>query len=171
MFFPLPAKIAESRIQHSNPPIANGVIIALNVLAYFFFEPFDWSVHRAASPLAILAYGFAHAGFWHLVFNMWVLWVFGNPVNRRLGNGYYALVYLGAILALGLFAYLFLSVPVVGASGAIYAVIGVAALLMPAARMTVVYAALFPLTLLIGLIKRPSTVSIGSCVGASLTSP
>ena len=45
-----------------------------------------------------MLYGFSHASFWHLLFNMWALWVFGNPVNRRLGNGYYLLAYLGTIV-------------------------------------------------------------------------
>ncbi|QDT49027.1 Rhomboid protease GluP [Symmachiella dynata] len=155
MFFPLPVQISETRLQRTQLPIANGVIIALNVVVFLLFDPLSWGVHRAASPISILGHGFAHAGFWHLVFNMWVLWVFGNPVNRRLGNGYYLLAYLGAILTLGLFAYLFLAVPLVGASGAIYAVIGIAALLLPAARMTVIYAAVFPFTILLGMISRP----------------
>ena len=86
---------------------------------------------------------------------MWVLWVFGNPVNRRLGNGLYLLVYLGCLLAVGLFARLILPVGLVGASGAIFAVITIALILMPAASIESAYLALFPLTLLLGLFHRP----------------
>ena len=86
---------------------------------------------------------------------MWVLWVFGNPVNRRLGNGLYLLVYLGCLLAVGLFARLILPVGLVGASGAIFAVITIALILMPAALIESAYLALFPLTLLLGLWNRP----------------
>ena len=67
---------------------------------------------------SVLIYGFCHFGFWHLLINMWVLWVFGNPVNRRLGNLLYLLVYLGSVVVLGLFAWLILPVQLVGSSGA-----------------------------------------------------
>ena len=81
--------------------------------------------------------------------------VFGNPVNRRLGNGLYLLVYLGCVMAVGLFARIILPVGLVGASGAIFAVITIALILMPAASIESAYLALFPLTLLLGLFSRP----------------
>jgi membrane associated rhomboid family serine protease len=86
---------------------------------------------------------------------MWVLWLFGNPVNRRLGNGFYLLAYLGTIVFLGLFARLFSSGPLLGASGAIFAVLLIFCMLMPSAVVQVGYVALLPITLLAGLIWRP----------------
>jgi membrane associated rhomboid family serine protease len=88
--------------------------------------------------------------------NMWALWVFGNPVNRRLGNAYYALVYLGAAVVLGLFARLIISTWLLGASGAIFAVIAVALVLMPRASVEIACVAVFPLTLVIGLLSKPA---------------
>jgi len=86
--------------------------------------------------------------------NMLVLWVFGNPVNRRLGNGYYLLGYLGASLTVGLVALVFRGAGA-GSSGAIFAVMAIAFLLMPAARLKISYLMLFPFTVLVGLLWRP----------------
>ena len=81
--------------------------------------------------------------------------VFGNPVNRRLGNGYYLLAYVGSILVLGLVARMFLHVSLAGSSGGLFAVIAIALILMPKARLQIGYLVLFPLTLLVGLLKLP----------------
>jgi len=106
MFFPIPLEFKYGGTK-TRLPAANAALVAINVLVYLF--GWDWPVGAGTGPLSILTYGFCHAGFWHLVLNMWVLWVFGNPVNRRLGNGRYLLVYLGCLLAVGLFARLILS--------------------------------------------------------------
>jgi len=76
--------------------------MALNVLSFVFLCLFGWSwpVGPSTGLLSVLFYGFSHAGFRHLLFNMWALRVFGNPVNRRLGNGYYLLGYLGTLLGM-----------------------------------------------------------------------
>jgi membrane associated rhomboid family serine protease len=104
---------------------------------------------------SVLLYGFSHAGFWHFALNMWALWVFGNPVNRRLGNGYYFLVYLGAILFIGIVARLLLPAQLLGASGGIFAVMVIAFMLLPSAKLAVAYLVFFPLTLIIGLFQPP----------------
>ena len=74
---------------------------------------------------------------------------------RRLGNGPYLLVYFGCLAAVGLFARIVLPVGLMGASGAIFAVIMIALMLMPAASIESAYVALFPLTLLLGFWNRP----------------
>jgi membrane associated rhomboid family serine protease len=62
---------------------------------------------------------------------------------------------MGSVLALGVFARLFCGSPLIGASGAIFAVIAIGCLLMPSAIVEVFYFALFPITLLVGLLSRP----------------
>ena len=138
-------------------PAANLGLIAANVLMYVLARLFGWCwvVGPGTSLLSVLLYGFSHWGFWHLLLNMWVLWVFGNPVNRRLGNGYYLLAYLGTIIGLGLFARICYGGSVLGASGGIFAVIMIALILMPSAILWIGYVAVFPLTLLIGLLRKP----------------
>jgi len=81
---------------------------------------------------------FLHAGWFHLIFNMLYLWIFGDNVEDALGHFRYLLFYilcgLGATLT-----HVFLSpladVPVVGASGAIAGVLGAYLLLYPRSRV------------------------------------
>src|SRR5215211_980130 len=77
--------------------------------------------------LAILVSTFMHGSFMHLAGNMLFLWVFGNNIEDRLGHVRFAVFYLaGGILAA--LAHILVepssTVPVVGASGAIAAVMG-----------------------------------------------
>lgn len=65
--------------------------------------------------------------------------VFGTPVNRRIGNGWYLTAYLGTATAIGLFVRMFVSGNMLGASGAIFAVIAVAVILMPSSIIDVAY--------------------------------
>ena len=134
-------------------PIANGLIIAANVL--LFFLGWRWFAGPDTGVFSIIGYGFSHLGLAHLIINMWVLLVFGNPVNRRVGNTNYLLAYLGTILFLGLFARLFQSDYIIGASGGVYAVIAMFAMLLPAVYVELGYIAVLPVTLLIGLFSRP----------------
>jgi len=152
MFVLIPLELKQAK-KDPAAPVVNLLLIALNVL--LFACGVYWPVGPGMGVLSILMYGFCHCGFWHLLVNMWALWVFGNPVNRRLGNGYYLMAYLGAVLVLGLLARIFLRVYLVGSSGGLFAVIAVALLLMPVARLEVGYLAVFPITLIVGLLKRP----------------
>jgi membrane associated rhomboid family serine protease len=155
MFFPIPLEMKQAETR-SGIPVANTVLIAVNVLLYLCQGPSGIrTVGPGSDVLNVVLYGFSHFGPWHLIFNMWALWVFGNPVNRRLGNGFYLLAYLGTIVAVGLFARLFLPVGLAGSSGAVFAVIIMALMLTPTSIIDVAYVAVFPLTLLIGLLKRP----------------
>lgn len=156
MFVLIPLELKPDR-KLSGLPIANGALIAINVLFYLLSVLFGWywTVGPGTGFLSTLLYGFSHANFWHLLFNMWALWVFGNAVNQRLGNGYYLLAYLGVIVFIGCVAWFCFLGPVLGASGGVFAVIIIAAMLLPAARLKMAYGAIFPLSVLIGLIRRP----------------
>jgi membrane associated rhomboid family serine protease len=139
----------------STVPVANGILIAVNVAFWLFASARNYWVGPGTGPLTILTYAFVHADFMHLLFNMWFLWVYGNPVNRRIGNYYYTLTYLGSVLVVGLVARLFCPGYCLGSSGGVFAIIGVAMLLMPSAKAEVHYLAFFPLTLIIGFIRPP----------------
>lgn len=65
-----------------------------------------------------------HAGILHLIGNMWFLWVFGNAVCAKIGNGRYLGLYLFLGVAAGAAHLIFSSGSVVGASGAINGVVG-----------------------------------------------
>ncbi len=153
VFLPIELKQAVSK---TGVPTANLLLIAANVLVYLL--GWSWPVGYGSGLASILLYGFCHFNLWHLVLNMWALWLFGNPVNRRLGNGYYVLAYLGAVVAIGLVCRLFCPGLAMGASGGVFAVMTIAIILFPAARLEVAYGALFPVTLLIGLFVPPGRI-------------
>jgi membrane associated rhomboid family serine protease len=152
MFFPLPIRVHDGRQFHAIP-VVNGLIIVANVL--IFCAGWQPSVGTGTGMFSILTYAFGHANLQHLAGNMLALLVFGTPANRRVGNGWYLVIYLGSAMALGLFARVFSSSGLIGSSGAIFAVIAVVALLLPSAKVDIFYFALFPFTVLLGLFKKP----------------
>jgi membrane associated rhomboid family serine protease len=88
--------------------------------------------------LAALTSMFLHGGLAHLVFNMWFLWIFGNNVEEAFGHLGYLLMYiLGGLAATMTFVFTnpTSTVPLVGASGAIAAVLGAYAILFPGHRV------------------------------------
>jgi membrane associated rhomboid family serine protease len=88
--------------------------------------------------LAIVTSMFIHGGWLHLLGNMLYLWIFGDNVEDRLGRVAYLVFYLvgGVVAALTQWAIDPTSqVPLVGASGAIAAVLGAYLVLFPGARV------------------------------------
>ncbi|HEX8435750.1 rhomboid family intramembrane serine protease [Archangium sp.] len=68
----------------------------------------------------VLTSVFAHGGPLHIVFNMWVAYSLGMPLERGIGSGRFLLVSLASALGGSAFALLFnFDVPTVGASGMI----------------------------------------------------
>jgi membrane associated rhomboid family serine protease len=88
--------------------------------------------------LSIVISMFLHGSFVHLAGNLLFLWTFGNNVEDRLGHSAYLLFYVGGGVAATL-AHVFVNadstVPVVGASGAIAAVMGAYLVWHPNARI------------------------------------
>jgi membrane associated rhomboid family serine protease len=81
---------------------------------------------------------FLHGGFVHLFSNMLYLWIFGDNVEDRLGRLFFLIVYLLAGVAANL-AQVYMdptvTLPLVGASGAIAGVLGTYIVLFPHARV------------------------------------
>jgi membrane associated rhomboid family serine protease len=154
MFFALPLRVEETA-ERQSVPLTNGLLIAINVMVFWLGWSPSWMVGPGTGLLSVLTYSFSHANAWHLIANMWLLMVFGNPVNRRLGNLYYLFSYFGSVVTLGVFARLLASGYLLGSSGAIYAVIAICLMLMPARKVEIFYIALFPITLLAGLLRKP----------------
>ena len=84
-------------------------------------------------PWTIITSLFVHGGLWHIAFNMISLFFVGNIIIKLLGEGNFLKVYFaGGIL--GNIFYLFLGNPTTfgfGASGAIFALVGVLVVIMP----------------------------------------
>src|SRR5437867_5542271 len=103
---------------------------------------------------------FLHGGWMHVIGNMWYLWIFGDNVEDRLGHGRFILFYLmgGIVAALGQIAMDPSStLPTIGASGAIAAVMGAYFVLYPRSRVLT----LIPLFVFWEIIELPATVLLG----------
>jgi membrane associated rhomboid family serine protease len=93
---------------------------------------------------------FLHGGWMHLLMNMWMLWLFGPNIEDRLGHLVFTMFYaLGGILAMLAF---WVSdpggrMPVIGASGAVAAVLGAYAVTFPAAKVRTLIFFIFILNL------------------------
>lgn len=91
--------------------------------------------------LTLLSNAFLHGGLLHLVLNMWTLWLFGGPIEGRLGGSRFLFFYLACGIA-GSAGHLIFNlgstVPAVGASGAIAGVLGGFMLLYPRSHVALV---------------------------------
>ena len=70
---------------------------------------------------------FLHAGFLHIISNMWFLKIFGDNVEERFGHIKYLLIYLFSGVVGGLAQYLLSpnsDIPMLGASGAVAGILG-----------------------------------------------
>jgi membrane associated rhomboid family serine protease len=77
---------------------------------------------------------FMHGGWFHLIGNMWFLWIFGNNVEDSMGHVRFVIFYLlcgFAAEAAQILADIDSPVPMVGASGAIGGVMGAYIMLYP----------------------------------------
>ena len=86
----------------------------------------------------LISHMFLHGGWFHLIGNLWFLWIFGDNVEDATGRGRFLLFYLLAGLAAAMTQVLSepsSTAPMVGASGAIGGVMGAYARLFPAARI------------------------------------
>jgi len=102
---------------------------------------------------------FLHAGWFHIAGNMLFLYIFGNNVEDRLGRIVFLLFYLlGGLAASGLQLALSANstVPNLGASGAIGAVLGAYLVLFPRARVTTLVIFFF-----ISVIELPAAAVLG----------
>jgi membrane associated rhomboid family serine protease len=87
----------------------------------------DWRPNYATQPwLMFFTYGFLHGGPTHLVVNMITLWSLGHGVLARVGERGFVLLYLATLLG-GAAGFALLAPgmrPMVGASGALFGLIG-----------------------------------------------
>jgi membrane associated rhomboid family serine protease len=110
-------------------PYQDQISVPISVLTGAFWQPFT--------------YMFAHGSFTHLLVNMLGLLFFGTAVEKELGSKEFLLYYLLTGLLAGLFSFAFYlfsggaSVPMLGASGAIFAVLLAFATLEPEAQVLI----------------------------------
>lgn len=142
----------ELRIQLRRPSTIVMWLIVINVVVFVLHSlSLNWSTSYSTLTFGLsldgvlslrlwqpLTYMFMHAGTWHLVFNMIGLYVFGSEFERSFGQYRFLQFYLSCGLLGGL-AYLGLgwvdemhsSIPLVGASGAVYGLLMAAIIFFP----------------------------------------
>jgi membrane associated rhomboid family serine protease len=101
-----------------------GPTIENKILAYGGLIPLGF-----AEVWRFVTYAFIHGGFWHFLFNMMMLWMFGDEVAENIGERKFLILYLGSAIFAGLFSipfYLFGALNpyalIIGASGALMGV-------------------------------------------------
>ncbi len=147
-------------LRDANPrhrmPVVTYALLALNTFVYVYQRSlglglagerfvFRWAfvpVELVEQPLAhlpnLFTSLFLHGNFVHLFGNMLFLLVFADNIEDKLGRGRFVLFYLigGAVASLGHAVFsLDRSLPLIGASGAISAVLGAYIMLFPRQRV------------------------------------
>ena len=82
-----------------------------------------WSEFMIWQPFTYL---FFHGGVWHVLINMFVLWMFGSELERLWGKAHFVKFYFVTGVGAGLVTMIFglnSTTPIVGASGAVYGVL------------------------------------------------
>jgi membrane associated rhomboid family serine protease len=100
---------------------------------------------------------FLHGGWFHLLSNMWVLYIFGDNIEDRVGSLRYLIFYLLSGIAaasLQIFVMQGSSVPMIGASGAIAGVLGAYLISYPGARI----ASLVPILFIFTIVDVPAVL-------------
>jgi len=155
MIFP----IGDDQVKGGSKPFFTYLFIGINAIVFLYqviLPPaeLDWFILHFGSIPSEISQGnhlftlftsmFLHGGWVHLIGNMLFLWVFGDNIEAIIGNFYFLLFYIAGGLAAAI-AHIVAgpgsTVPAIGASGAISAVLGAYLILFPASniRVLVVY--------------------------------
>lgn len=153
-------------------PLVTVFLIAVNI-AVFFFElaannpesfiysyalvpaKVDWTNIKTLTPF--VSSQFLHAGFVHIIGNMWFLKIFGDNVEEKFGSFLFILIYLLSGVIGGISQYLFSpssEIPMLGASGAVAGVLGAYLVFFPKHRIET----LVPMGLFTRIINLPASI-------------
>lgn len=124
--------------------VVTGLVLSEADVARYAWDSGDLEAGRAAPLFTSL---FVHAGLLHLLFNLIALLAFGALLEETVGSFRYLLMYFLSGIGANLIHAAFVpGVPVVGASGAIFGVLGALVLLRPLVWTMVLF--ILPLPLL-----------------------
>lgn len=149
-------------------PLATLAIILVNIAVYaitsyegFFLEVSDYWVSAGGFVPSLVTMPFQwyrifssmflHADFFHILFNMYFLYIFGRAVEEALGGLRFLILYMISGVAASIFhtAFSFLGgftayvIPAIGASGAISGVLGAYLILFPGTTLVMGWGFLF----------------------------
>jgi membrane associated rhomboid family serine protease len=160
-------------------PVMTVIFIAVNVLVFLYEQTLSargfqrFVVQYGVTPLrftdgsitsgdavTLITSMFIHDGWLHIGGNMLYLWIFGNNIEDRLGAVRFIVFYfLGGLAAAALQVVINPSspIPMIGASGAIAAVLGAYIVLYPRARVqTLIFFFIF-----IQVVNIPAAILLG----------
>jgi membrane associated rhomboid family serine protease len=158
-------------------PLVNWLLIIGNAVVWFFMidmtpvevegfvftyglVPAQIDLYNPLTLYPFFTHMFLHGGWLHFLSNIWILFIFGDNVEDRLGSFRYLFFYLlGGIAAGGLQTYMEWgsNIPAIGASGAIAAVMGAYFLFYPRARVIT----LIPLFIFPWFVEIPAILFLG----------
>ena len=139
-------------------PVVTVLLIVVNILVFLYeFSLNDYELNRFISVYGLVPDRFSlenvftsmflHGGWFHVLGNMWFLWIFGDNIEDILGHGKFLLFYLLCGVAAALTQTVMSEgsrVPMVGASGAIAGVMGAYMIKFPRSRIeTLVFIFIF----------------------------
>lgn len=87
-------------------------------------HPLDAWILHGWNPQGLIGHMWLHNGFFHLLGNLLFLWLFGNAVCAKVGNKLFPVFYIGFGFAAAATHIIFHGSPMLGASGAIYGLMG-----------------------------------------------
>jgi membrane associated rhomboid family serine protease len=125
---------AAAFIFHDHLPGYSNGLVPVNLM-YTLFHPHGNTVAALANLFTAF---FMHAGWLHLISNMWYLWIFGAALEYTVGMPAFAGIYIiSGILSMIIQAVStpLSTIPIVGASGAIAGVMGAFLLFLPMSKV------------------------------------
>ena len=136
--FPVTSSIVALNVLVFVAMVASGVSPASPTTAQLLRWGADFGpLTYAGQGWRLLASCFVHAGFLHLIFNMWAFWGLGLFVERLMGHSRFLIAYLLAGIGGAVASVWWHPVSVsVGASGAIFGVAGIFAALLRFGKVT-----------------------------------
>lgn len=106
-------------------------LLGENFTKLFMLVPADVLIR----PWTLLTSMFLHGSPAHLLFNMYALFIFGSLIEQRIGTKRFVTIYIFAGLFAGIIYSVFSTIPALGASGAIMAILGLTIMLLPDLRV------------------------------------
>lgn len=132
-----------SRLSQKIPPVVLNLII-INVIVFIAQNVLDSTLNLTMrfalypynsgyfEPYQLVTHMFLHGGIFHILFNMWALWLFGSVLEKIWGPKKFLIFYLVCGLAAGLAeTFLVNGGPAIGASGAVMGLLGAFAYTFP----------------------------------------
>ena len=105
-------------------------ICILNIIIFLFLNPLINISSFGVSPTnfkfwQLITYMFIHANLLHIAFNLYILWIFGPHIESLLGTKKFIIYYFltGIFSGICCYSISFSTLPTIGASGAIFAII------------------------------------------------